>query len=262
MDRFLTSGKRARETIDLTDDSSAPSTSVSTPSRPDQQNLSKAVASSMGRCQRLYLSGGVLDPQVLRTVDAIAQQSNCVGCDGRGLAEGIAKALPYGCTYKQRRRQPPANKFAIAVDRATPGTIAVRYPPGAQGHISVGQPAVVSMFAQWEMGAAGRYTRVARPDGVPPDTPPNREAWFLSCLAALARVNPPLRSIAFPHEIGCGLAGGNWPRYEAMLKDFAAHNPGIDVSIVKWTGAQGNGGRGGGGSRSTSNCFKCGQPGH
>ena len=57
---------------------------------------------------------------------AIAQQSNCVGCDGRGLAEGIARSLPYGCSYRGRRRMPPALKFAVPEDRGTPGTIDVR----------------------------------------------------------------------------------------------------------------------------------------
>jgi hypothetical protein len=27
--------------------------------------------------------------------------------------------------------------------------------------------------------------------------------------------------IAFPYGIGCGLAGGNWKRYEEMIEEFA-----------------------------------------
>ena len=45
-----------------------------------------------------------------------------VGCDGRGLAEGVAKKLPYGCSYAARRRMPPQNKFAVPEDRGVLGT--------------------------------------------------------------------------------------------------------------------------------------------
>jgi len=38
---------------------------------------------------RLDLHGGVLDDSILARVEAIAQQSNCVGCDGRGLDSGL-----------------------------------------------------------------------------------------------------------------------------------------------------------------------------
>ena len=74
--------------------------------------------------RRLALPGGVLDPSILNSVEAIAQQSNCVGCDGRGLAAGVAATLAYGCPYRARRRMPPANKFAVPEDRPTPGTSA------------------------------------------------------------------------------------------------------------------------------------------
>ena len=98
--------------------------------------------------ERVHAAGGVLDPSILSRVDAIVQQSNCVGCDGRGLAAAIAEKLPYGDTYKDRRPMPPARKFAIPEDRATPGSIAVRRGSG---------PAVVSLFAQF-----GQWISVAR----------------------------------------------------------------------------------------------------
>ena len=69
----------------------------------------------------LSLPGGVLDDKVLKSFDAIAQQLNCVGCDGRGLSEGVQRKLPYGCSYASRRRMPPQNKFAIEEDRAKLG---------------------------------------------------------------------------------------------------------------------------------------------
>ena len=99
--------------------------------------------------EKVHAAGGVLDPSILARVDAIVQQSNCVGCDGRGLAAAIAEKLPYGDTYKDRRPMPPARKFAIPEDRAVPGSIAVRR--GNNG------PAVVSLFAQF-----GQRISVAR----------------------------------------------------------------------------------------------------
>ena len=180
--------------------------------------------------ERIHAAGGVLDPSVLARVDAIVQQSNCVGCDGRGLAAAIAEKLPYGDTYKDRRPMPPARKFAIPEDRAVPGSIAVRRGSG---------PAVVSLFAQFEMGPAMKYRRV-RPEPAGGDTKVNRLRWFKEGLAKLAAED--FRRVAFPHEIGCALAGGSWSEYEAAIADYGAANPGVEILIVTWGG--GGGGRG------------------
>ena len=40
------------------------------------------------QAQRIDLPDGVLDDSILSRVEAICQQLNCVGCDGKGLAEG------------------------------------------------------------------------------------------------------------------------------------------------------------------------------
>ena len=180
--------------------------------------------------ERVHAAGGVLDPTILARVDAIVQQSNCVGCDGRGLAAAIAEKLPYGDTYKDRRPMPPARKFAVPEDRATPGTIAVRRGSG---------PAVVSLFAQFEMGPAMKYRRV-RPEPAGGDTKVNRLRWFREGLEKLAAEG--FRRVAFPHEIGCALAGGSWSEYEAAIADYGAANPEVEILIVTWGG--GGGGRG------------------
>ena len=163
------------ETIDLTkesDDEQAPAPQQPQRARDDEEAASLALARQLQaeedaaapprrvderpakrprsgpRIERVHAAGGVLDPSILARVDAIVQQSNCVGCDGRGLAAAIAEKLPYGDTYKDRRPMPPARKFAIPEDRATPGSIAVRRGSG---------PAVVSLFAQF-----GQRISVAR----------------------------------------------------------------------------------------------------
>ena len=180
--------------------------------------------------ERIHAAGGVLDPTILARVDAIVQQSNCVGCDGRGLAAAIAEKLPYGDTYKDRRPMPPARKFAVPEDRAVPGSIAVRRGDG---------PAVVSLFAQFEMGPAMKYRRV-RPEPAGGDTKVNRLRWFKEGLAKLAAEG--FRRVAFPHEIGCALAGGTWSEYEAAIADYGAANPEVKILIVTW--GAGGGGRG------------------
>tara|TARA_B110001452_G_scaffold85393_1_gene69781 strand:- start:161 stop:820 length:660 start_codon:yes stop_codon:yes gene_type:complete len=200
---------------------------------------------------------GILDDSLLREVDAIVQQCNCIGCEGKGLALGIANKWAWGSSYSGRRRMPPANRFAVPEDRAIPGTIDVRRgPPGS------GTPLVINLFAQYEMGKPGVYKRVPFPPGVN-DLAPQRERWFAECLEAISRLPSKPRSVAFPFWIGCGLAGGNWGKYRRMIDDFSRANP--DVSVVIATMA--DGGRGKGGGRGASGggrgaCFKCGDPGH
>lgn len=56
------------------------------------------------------------------------------------------------------------------------------------------------------------------------DSSAKRLEWFRGCLKELARhplLQNPSHSIAFPYNIGCGLAGGRWTDYEAELKGFA-----------------------------------------
>ena len=262
--------------------SAAASSLASFPPPPAPKRQRSTIAGGAVTIERLDLPGGVLDDSILARVAAIAQQLNCVGCDGRGLAAGVADKLPYGCSYRDRRRMPPANKFAVPEHRSKPGTIDVRRPPG--GGVAPGRPLVINLFAQWEMGAPGKYNRVQ--PCPPSDSAATRTQWFRQCLAAIGALDPPLPSIAFPCEIGCGLAGGDWRAYEAMIVEFATAHPETHVTIARWVGGGGGGGdddggsgsgRGGGGSGRGGrgggrgggggggrggNCFKCGQPGH
>jgi hypothetical protein len=138
-------------------------------------------------------------------------------------------------------------------------------------------PTVINMFAQWEMGGPGRYNRV-RP-APPSDSARVREEWFQQCLHAIMALDRKPASIAFPYEIGCGLAGGNWPRYDAMLVAFAQRS-GIHVFICRWRPSPSGGGGGGKGNSSNKGngavkrgcaggsgggsgaCYRCGRHGH
>ena len=176
--------------------------------------------------ERVHAAGGVLDPSILSRVDAIVQQSNCVGCDGRGLAAAIAEKLPYGDTYKDRRPMPPARKFAIPEDRAAPGSIAVRRGDG---------PAVVSLFAQFEMGAAMKYRRV-RPEPAGGDTKANRLRWFKEGLTKLASED--FRRVAFPPVWKSNSDLGYTESYCGDLLQPKRHraDAGMEATSRRWRG--------------------------
>ena len=119
-------------------------------------------------------------------------------------------------------------RFAIEEDRSVPGTIDCRYSNKPDN-----LPAVINMFAQWELGPAERHRRIQCPAKYGIDSRENRELWFQQCLDAIAAMSDYRpRSIAFPNQIGCNLAGGHWAKYEAMIKRFASQNPDILVMII------------------------------
>ena len=101
----------------------------------------------------LTYPAGILDIELWQSIDAIAQQTNCIGCNGAGMAHNLAQALPYGDPYCRKRPILPKKKFAIPKDWSVPGTISVHVPWRGQ---SKGAPTVVNMFAQWELGPAQR----------------------------------------------------------------------------------------------------------
>ena len=56
--------------------------------------------------------------------------------------------------------------------------------------------------------------------------------WFKQCLKAIGQIEG-ISSVAFPHGIGCGRAGGIWDKYEGVLHEFAESNPFLNVKIYK-----------------------------
>ena len=63
------------------------------------------------------------------------------------------------------------------------------------------------------------------------DTAALRVRYFREALDRLRDVVGP-GSVAFPYKIGCGLGGGDWAVYEALLADFAGRIPG-DVVVYQ-----------------------------
>ena len=60
-----------------------------------------------------------------------------------------------------------------------------------------------------------------------------RQNWFWQCLGRMESRKPRFNQLAFPKNIGCGLAGGDWPTYKEMILTFARRNRDIRVDIVE-----------------------------
>jgi len=60
-----------------------------------------------------------------------------------------------------------------------------------------------------------------------------RKNWFWQCLGRMESRKPRFKQLAFPKEIGCGLAGGDWPTYKEMILTFARRNRDIRVDIIE-----------------------------
>jgi uracil-DNA glycosylase len=135
-------------------------------------------------------------------VDAqiIAQQCNCVSKTGKGLSLDISEKFQYADFYSKRGKP------------SVPGTIEVR---GGKG-------------LRWVCGMYAQYYPGGPRDG---DTLEQRVKWFEECLGKIGKIKN-LRHIAFPDQIGCGLACGDWPTYYAMLYRFSEQHPKVRVTIV------------------------------
>lgn len=125
----------------------------------------------------------------------IAHQLNCRTTIGKGLYSHIVKKYPHADLYSKRDRV------------STPGTIYHR-------------KNVIGMIAQYNPGKPNRSN----------DTKNMRLEWFEECLERIGDLG--LEEIAFPLGIGCGLGGGHWPDYIALIEQFAIDNPHTRTYII------------------------------
>lgn len=123
------------------------------------------------------------------TADYICHQCNCVSNNSKGLSKAIFDMFPEANDYEKRKENGK---------RDIPGTIAI-------------YDRVINMFAQYYPGRP-KYQN---------DTWVLRIQHFQSCLDRIAELD--FESIAFPKNIGCGLAGGDWNIYEEMIINFTMH---------------------------------------
>lgn len=156
--------------------------------------------------------GNLLDHPIM------AHQVNCLTVRAHGLSRAIATAFSWADVYSERRPVGRRN-LAVPEDRAEPGTIVVRSRDGRT---------VVAIAGQWDYGVPSppRHGRPANHA----DSRAARANWFDRGLEQLGRLG--LESVAFPHGVGCGLAGGDWTVYRAAIERFAVEHPETRVSIV------------------------------
>lgn len=148
--------------------------------------------------------------------DFIAHQCNCVTTQSKGLSSLIFEKFPYADIYSSRSKP----------DKL--GTIIVC------GNSDQAQRYVINILAQYYPGKPRSYPE-KQPRSYPKkqlrsyhgharDSEERRLAAFQQCLDQITKI-PDIsgKSVAFPHGIGCGLAGGNWEKYENILSDWSCY---------------------------------------
>jgi hypothetical protein len=101
-----------------------------------------------------------------------------------------------------------------------PGTISVH--ANSQGLVQI-----INMYGQYYIGKPTSINNNAK------DSYEKRKAYFRSCLQEMHALLDTTANIAFPQNIGCGLAGGVWDDYKNMLQEFASWSPTRDVVVVR-----------------------------
>lgn len=174
--------------------------------------------------------------------DMIVQQCNCLTTTSHGLSRTIAQRTGVNI-YRERKRSQHSQNVATRETQGKPGSVVVR----AWRKNSQNRPLVACLLGQFGpgkpgyRGKGGKFGNECKKQRVD-DTFSNREAWFRASLTSLrAYLSDPqgegvsVKSVAFPWQIGCGLAGGNWKRYRRMIIAFqaAVSDIGVQVTVVK-----------------------------
>lgn len=142
--------------------------------------------------------------------DYILHQTNCVTTRPKGLSKTLAQRFPRSCPYEYRQQ--------YGHNPDVPGTVFIAE--------NQQRPAIINLFGQYH---PGRPTES--------ETAELRQQYFWSGLEAVmdyldGREGPV--TIAVPNHIGCGLAGGDWTKYEQMLQKFyqASRKKNIDLRLI------------------------------
>jgi len=167
----------------------------------------------------------VLPHSLLETpLQHVAQQTNCLTVRPHGLSKSISHAFHVD-PYSQRAPVTPSRNLTCARDADIPGTIRVLESPKVfrGGKIpKLKQKKVICMFAQWAPGKATdsgqrwSYPASIGDKGPYEDTRASRLEWFRECIRQLDELGLE-DPVAVPRYIGCGLAGGRWADYRAVL---------------------------------------------
>lgn len=148
-----------------------------------------------------HKNGNILDT----TCDILVHQVNGLGVMGAGLAKQIAERYP----HVER-----AYKRFVQTDGATPEELlgACLLAP-ASDHLTI-----ANVFGQARIGRQKRQT--------------DYKALENALIAVTARAYAESKTVAIPHKLGCGLAGGDWDVVEPMIERIFE---GVDVTIYHYT---------------------------
>ncbi len=181
------------------------------------------VKSQFLRSAMIQVSGDLLTCKE----QVIVQQCNCCSVRPQGLSRDVAHRFPYANCYGRRKTMGQRN-HCVKGHRGRPGSILVDFPSTAGDDGDAKQKIVVHLFAQYYMGKPGQWGRYYSTSDDPevPDTKALRLTWFQLCLVQLADWMRTQRrtSVAIPHMLGCGMAGGDWKTYSTLLNDWATKN--------------------------------------
>jgi len=149
-----------------------------------------------GKPQLDLMRGDLLDAKE----DLIVHQVNCVS---KGTCHGLAKQL--------FTKFPQSDCYSRRAANGIPGTTEI-----------LGR--VASLTGQFGSGDSKTAA----------DSHEQREKWFKKALEDLASQGKAkgIKSVAMPWQIGCGIGGGNWDKYKALVEEFSASS-GIKVKFYQ-----------------------------
>jgi O-acetyl-ADP-ribose deacetylase (regulator of RNase III) len=158
---------------------------------------------AMGRSMLKIINGSLLGSDCRY----IAHQCNCFSRRGAGLASAVFKAFPWADVY--------SNRFERGNDASLFGSITIHGDPKRNRRY------IINIYGQLKPGkpSPGQDSAVSRLEA------------FYKALDQIAET-PELKSIGFPYGIGCGLAGGDWEKYESLLEGFAERVGERGVSVI------------------------------
>jgi hypothetical protein len=175
----------------------------------------------------------------------IVHQSNAVTKGARGLSKAIFKKYPYSDIYSPRKLS--SEKDTLLPLRSHGGNYAWSENNNNEGKKD--DPVVVSIIGQLAPGFPSdkksiNHWQTFYHISPKEDTSEKRLLYFKTALQKLATkikeqqvgTDPEPYIIAFPHNIGCGLAGGDWGNYSSAIQEFYNQFisfPHIQIAIVK-----------------------------
>lgn len=131
--------------------------------------------------------------------DFIGHQCNCVTRNAKGLAEAIFSKYPYANDYHTERKVGTYRIYGNGKD----------------------QRWIVNLFGQYGPGDAPRERE-------------RRVFWLQSALESfLHHISHHRVTLGLPYLIGCGLAGGDWNVYSAMLHELAVKYPNVKITLYQ-----------------------------